>query len=1355
MGNPIGFNELFDKAGVDAGFNELIKHYKDLEKTAKKTVKEIQSATKDIIPTSKGAAEAISQQSTSFKAQKKVVNESQKAIKALTTAQNKLRTAQSKVGIETAKVRDAITRQNRLTKQEITLNRSKQGSMVAISAELALNKQRYRDLSAAQRANVNIGGRLLETIKRQDSEIKKLDSTIGNSQRKVGGYADAILEAEKKLRGQETQLKQNIRALKIAASQTGRNTKEQRKIQLELSNTRKRYGQIVAELRQYNQAQDRSSRATRNLTNLLGALGLAGGITLVVRGVREMIGVFSGFEKQMAKVRAISGATDAEFKLLTDDAKRLGESTEKTATQVGELQLAFARVGLTTPQIIAATEATLDLSTAIDEDLALSAEVAAKTVKGFNLTAEETARVTDVMALAISSSALTLTAFQDSMKTVAPVALAVNSTLESTTAILSTLVDAGQEASTAGTSLRNIFIELAIQGLTWDEAMQQVRDSTNKVATATELFGKRASTAALIIANNSEKIDTLTTSYENAAGSAKVMADIMRDVLTGDVDIATSAIQGLVIEIGEKLTPILRSIVQGFTFFIRNIGAFIKVILIATSAIVGYRLAIKLTTLLTNQSAKATILKTLVEKASAIGQKILRGALLLTAAAQALMTGNVKRATVAMRIFNTVTKLNPLGLLLGILGAVTTAFFAYRDSTDEATKAQEEFTGKHKEFLDQLAQEQAQLVTLFDAAITAKEGTEERSFAIGEINKLYGEYLPNLLTEASTLAEIAAASDIASKALLRNLSIKFRQAEITEANTKLIKAQREATDFITQSTDDSRLALVAFNDIVRETNEGIQQIEGPPIFRTQAEQFRVLLDFAQRFDLSADDIVSAFGKIQSAQKNAAESIADTKVFYDQFIDALGLTKTAVDDTEDALKSLIKIQEKLLEQAKLLPETTERELVVKNRKIKAINTEIKRLKALGIEQGKQIDLDKIRQQIALARARNLENELNRVKEIESTKFKIRKENLEKERDALIRQGSDRVQTTELFENLITELTIEHQRVRLEKLRAVRIKNEKETNADILKELETFFLEQGMTEEDIANQLLETKLVLLQKEIAVRKDIGAEIIDQELEVARLRRKIADKELEEQKNREKELRELRDFGINSAIEAIQKRADEAIEAANDEVSATETQISKQEALAAQGLENSLKVKQKARAEALLAKLEAEKQKERAEKISAFWNLLSNSDSVQEAIAKFGIGEAFARTIEALPGLEEGGPTPDKESIIRVSEGNKPEYVVRHGPAQDYLPQLRAMNAGTYNDQFNIDNLKFTPQKMPVNDNGILLLVAETKGMRKDVRNLIPNIESAFDAQNQAAIITYKYMNRTKRVHYKYPRL
>jgi len=264
---------------------------------------------------------------------------------------------------------------------------------------------------------------------------------------------------------------------------------------------------------------------------------------------------------------------------------------------------------------------------------------------------------------------------------------------------------------------------------------------------------------------------------------------------------------------------------------------------------------------------------------------------------------------------------------------------------------------------------------------------------------------------------------------------------------------------------------------------------------------------------------------------------------------------------------------------------------------------------------------------------------------------------------------------------------------------------------------------------------------------------------LEELRLKQQLNDQLLREEEERiEKEkklnedLREIRDFGINSAIEAIQKKADEAIDAADEEISATEKQISRQEALAAQGLENSLAFEQEQRAEALLAKIEAEKKKERAEKISAFWNLLSNSDSVQEAITKFGIGEAFARTIESLPGLEEGGLTPDKESVIRVSEKGR-EFVMSHGPTEKYLPQLQAMNEGTYDQQFTgyMDNAKFMPHKLPVNDTNIQLLSAEMRAVKDAIDNSVPKFESYVDQTYETITTLLKYKNKTVKTHYK----
>ena len=300
-------------------------------------------------------------------------------------------------------------------------------------------------------------------------------------------------------------------------------------------------------------------------------LSLRAAFTVVKNGFKTIV----QFEKGMSAVRAITGATAKEFKTLQENALLLGRTTSKTALQVAQLQVEFAKLGFTTAEILAATEATINLSIAAGTDLAEAAVVAASTIRGFGLSATESTRVIDVMAKSFSSSALDLEKFKIAMSKVAPVAKASGKTIEFATAQLAVLSDAGLEASIAGTSLRNIFLELNKRGLTWEQGLEKINTSTNKNVTALELFGKRGATAALILAENTEKSEELKIAFDNAAGSAKAMADIMEDNLAGDITKAASAWEGFIHGLNDgtgALSKAGRSVIQFGTNAIRSLN---------------------------------------------------------------------------------------------------------------------------------------------------------------------------------------------------------------------------------------------------------------------------------------------------------------------------------------------------------------------------------------------------------------------------------------------------------------------------------------------------------------------------------------------------------------------------------------------------------------------------------------------------------------------------------------------------------------------------------------------------------------------------------------------------------------
>ena len=339
------------------------------------------------------------------------------------------------------------------------------------------------------------------------------------------------------------------------------------------------------ELEKLNQGTKKATGGFASLTK--GTAAMAGGILAAAAAFRKIsqtistaLKTFTKFEFEMAKVRAITGSTDKDFKKLSATAQQLGKTTFFTASQVAELQVNFGKLGFSTQEILAAQEATLLLATATQSDLGRAAIVAGAAVRGFALDASETARVVDVMALAFTSSALDIEKFQTSMTKVSPISAAANISLEATTAVMGTLTDAGIEASIAGTSLRNIFLKMADPasdlsqhlGFTvnstedLEKALVTLNSESLSNAEMMELVDLRQVAAFATMVNGVDNIQDLIDAFNDASGAAQEMSDIMADTLQGDIFKAKSAWEGFTIALFEgsnKMSGTIRNILQG------------------------------------------------------------------------------------------------------------------------------------------------------------------------------------------------------------------------------------------------------------------------------------------------------------------------------------------------------------------------------------------------------------------------------------------------------------------------------------------------------------------------------------------------------------------------------------------------------------------------------------------------------------------------------------------------------------------------------------------------------------------------------------------------------------------------
>jgi TP901 family phage tail tape measure protein len=360
--------------------------------------------------------------------------------------------------------------------------------------------------------------------------------------------------------------------------------------------------EVETESKKLNATQKESGKVAKTASINYGQLsqsliGVASGAALLYRGITmlrdqisEAVKSSIEFESVMKEVQAISRASASSLTLLTKDAQRLGATTEKTASQVGSAQKELAKLGFTVTEVLASTSSIIDLSTATGEGLAQSATVAAATLRAFGLDAQQMIRVVDVMAGSFVRSGLDLEKFRESMKLVAPIARATNIDIETTTASLSKLADAGLSGSLAGTALRNLFSNMADPtsklakrlGFVVEnsedmiKAFKQLRAEGVGLAEAVQMVDVRARPAFFTLLNQVDSVEALTLEYRYLDGEAHDIAETMRDTLKNDIEIASSAFDAMRREMVDGFIPAMREGTQTTTTFIEAIRLFSK-----------------------------------------------------------------------------------------------------------------------------------------------------------------------------------------------------------------------------------------------------------------------------------------------------------------------------------------------------------------------------------------------------------------------------------------------------------------------------------------------------------------------------------------------------------------------------------------------------------------------------------------------------------------------------------------------------------------------------------------------------------------------------------------------------------
>ena len=325
----------------------------------------------------------------------------------------------------------------------------------------------------------------------------------------------------------------------------------------------------------------------------LGSM-LSFGVTAPLTALgKSAFDTFSQFENSMTKVMTVTNATADEFKMLTDEAKRLGATTQFTAAQVADLQLVLGRKGFDPTAIKDMTGSILDLSLATGEDLNLAAKSVSSTLNTFGLEASEAARVANTLASATTEADIQLSTFTTAFSMAGASASSVGVDIEELSAMMGVLMDSGIKASTAGTGLRKAFMRLNEEGIPFAQTLDKLTNGSMTLNEAQKLVGTTAANQLLIISKNREKVASLAEQYKTNTGRLNEMAEAMGRTTTARVKKMESAIEGMKLEIGALISDAITPLINFITDLASRFGNLdqstkqLIIVLAGVAAIIG------------------------------------------------------------------------------------------------------------------------------------------------------------------------------------------------------------------------------------------------------------------------------------------------------------------------------------------------------------------------------------------------------------------------------------------------------------------------------------------------------------------------------------------------------------------------------------------------------------------------------------------------------------------------------------------------------------------------------------------------------------------------------------------------
>lgn len=356
---------------------------------------------------------------------------------------------------------------------------------------------------------------------------------------------------------------------------------------------------VVKGFDQYIKQVGKMQTSTQKFGNLLktgvkvGAVAAAAGIGFAIKG-------FADFDAAMTKSLAIMGDVSDELRVeMTKAAREMALKTTFSAKDAAESYFFLASAGLDAGASIEALPVVASFAQAGMFDMALATDLLTDSQSALGLTIKNDAvknmenmvRVSDVLVKANTIANATVQQFAESLTTEAAAAMRqFNIDMEEGVAVLAVFADQGLKGQAAGTALSRVLLLMtsaAVEnadayeelGVRVFDASGNIRNMADIIAdlevafdgmsdaqrvAALDALGFQARVQGVInkLIGSSEAIREYEAGLRDAGDITQEVATKQLDTFNAQMNLLTSAITDVAIELGSILVPILREFVE-------------------------------------------------------------------------------------------------------------------------------------------------------------------------------------------------------------------------------------------------------------------------------------------------------------------------------------------------------------------------------------------------------------------------------------------------------------------------------------------------------------------------------------------------------------------------------------------------------------------------------------------------------------------------------------------------------------------------------------------------------------------------------------------------------------------------